>query len=123
MQNVKASERACIAVENKARQISDIVNKIIQMSSESSEEYIQQVVMSLLGATEMYEEATKQKRATASLLAAEAVMLEVLGDAQTLWEPMKTFSSYVPKVNPCFWCSQTFSSLAALNYHFQSKHQ
>ena len=51
----------------------------------------------------MYEEATKQqKRATASLVAAEAVMLEVLGDTQTLWEPMKTFSTYVSKVNPCF---------------------
>ena len=50
------------------------------MSPESSQEYIQQVVMSLLGATEMYEEATKQqKRATASLLAAEAVILEVNG--------------------------------------------
>ena len=72
------------------------------MSPESSKEYIQQVVMSLLGATEMYEEATKQKRATASLLSAEALMLEVLVDTQTLWEPMKTFSTYVPKVNPCF---------------------
>ena len=124
MQNVKASERACIAAENKARQISDIVNEIKEMSPESSQEYIQQVVMSLLGATETYEEATKQqKSATASLLAAEAVMLEVLGDAQTLWEPMESFSSYVPKVNPCFWCSQRFSSLAALNYHFQTKHQ
>ena len=75
------------------------------MSPESSQEYIQQVVMSLLGATEMYEEAAKQqKRATTSLLAAEAVTLEVLGDTQTLQEPMKTFSTYVPKVNPCFWC-------------------
>ena len=124
MQNVKASERAHIAAENKARQISDIVNKIKEMSPESSQEYIQQVVMSLLGATEMYEEAMKQqKRATASLLATEAVMLEVLGHTQTLWEPMKTFSTYVPKVNPCFWCSQKFSSLVALNFHFQSKHQ
>ena len=70
----------------------------------------------------MYEEATKQqKRATASLFAAEAVMLEVLGDTQTLQEPMKTFSTYVPKVNPCFW-SQKFSPLVALNFHFQSKH-
>ena len=51
MQNVKASERAHIAAENKARQISDIVNKIKEMSPESSQEYIQQVVMSLLGAT------------------------------------------------------------------------
>ena len=33
MQNVKASERAHIAAENKARQISDIVNKIKEMSS------------------------------------------------------------------------------------------
>ena len=60
MQNVEASERAHIAAENKARQISDIVNKIKEMSPESPQEYIQQVVMSLLGATEMYEEATKQ---------------------------------------------------------------
>ena len=93
------------------------------MSPESSQEYIQQVVMPLLGATEMYEEAMKQqKRATASLLAAEAVTLEVLGDTQTLQEPMKTFSTYVPKMNPCFWCSQKFSSLVALDFHFQSKH-
>ena len=124
MQNVKSSERAHIAAENKARQISDIVNEIKEMSPESSQEYIQQVVMSLLGATEMYEEAMKQqKRATASLLSAETLMLEVLGDTQTLWEPMKTFSTYVPKVNPCFWCSQKFSSLVALHFHFQSKHQ
>ena len=89
------------------------------MSPESSQEYIQKVVMSLLGATEMYEEAMKQqKRATASLLPAEAVILEVLGDTQTLWEAMKNFSTYVPKVNPCFWCSQKFSSLVALNFHF-----
>ena len=53
MQNVKASERAHIAAENKARQISDIVNKIKEMSPESSWEYIQQVVMFLLGTTEM----------------------------------------------------------------------
>ena len=79
MQNMKASERAHIAAENKARQISDIVNEIKEMSPESSQEYIHQVVMSLLGATEMYEEAMKQqKRATASLLAVEAVMLEIL---------------------------------------------
>ena len=52
MQNVKASERARIAAENKARQISDIVNEIKEMSPESSQEYIQQVVMSLFGATE-----------------------------------------------------------------------
>ena len=32
MQNVKASERAHIAAENKARQISDIVNKIRDVS-------------------------------------------------------------------------------------------
>ena len=51
MQNVKASERARIAAKNKARQISDIVNEIKEMSPESSQEYIQQVVMSLLGAT------------------------------------------------------------------------
>ena len=103
MQNVKSSERAHIAAENKARQISDIVNEIKEMSPESSKDYIQQVVMSLLGATEMYEEATKQqKRATASLLSAEALMLEVLGDTQTLQEPMKTFSTYVPKSEPLF---------------------
>ena len=32
MQNVKSSERAHIAAENKARQISDIVNEIKEMS-------------------------------------------------------------------------------------------
>ena len=34
MQNVTASERAHTAVENKARQISDIVNEIKEMSPE-----------------------------------------------------------------------------------------
>ena len=53
----------------------------------------------------MKRQQNNRKNTTASLLAAEAVTLEVLGDAQTLQEPMKSFSSYVPKVNPCFWCS------------------
>ena len=101
MQNVKASERAHTAAEKKARQISDIVNKIKQMSPDSSQEYIQQVVRSLLGATEMYEEATKQqKRATASLLAAEAVTLEVMGDTQTLMGTNENFQHLCAKSEP-----------------------
>ena len=58
--------------------------------------------MSLLGAIETYEEATKQqKSATASLLAAEAVKLEVLGDAQTLGTNEKP-QQLCPKREPLF---------------------
>ena len=39
MQNVKPSERACIAAENKARQISDIVNEIRDVSSHHRSTY------------------------------------------------------------------------------------
>ena len=72
MQNVKDSETVRVEADRTLNEISDVVNEIKKMSPNSSREYIYQVVNFLQGVAEKYEEATKQeKRATASLLAAE----------------------------------------------------
>ena len=112
-------------VDAELDEIADIVRNVREHAPnlQLHEDYIHHVVLGLRTASHKYQAATlQQQNATAQLLTAQAVTLEVMGEARALSSPNTQINIGKPKDKPCILCSRRYTTEENLHNHILKEH-